>query len=379
MKWRWLRYFLAFLVPLGTLSGLIGGGWLVSIPLVFAFAVVPLLEIWMKPDSSNLNKAEVEWSRSDRMYDLLLYLLLPLQYLVLFLFLGRVNDHSLSSAELSGMVLSMGLLCGVIGINVGHELGHRPGIFEKSLAQSFLLSSLYLHFYIEHNRGHHHRVGTPADPASARYGESLYAFWFRSIMGSYRSAWELERNRLRKSGKPFFSFYNQMLVFQLVQILFLTSIFLYFGWLSMALFLVAALTGILLLESVNYIEHYGLGRRKKSDGTYEKARHCHSWNSDHVLGRLLLFELSRHSDHHYKASKKYQLLEHLDDSPQMPTSRYSGHNHEALEHLDDSPQMPTGYPGMIMLALIPPLWFAQIHPILNREQKRLPAIELARY
>ncbi|MBP7166752.1 MAG: alkane 1-monooxygenase [Bacteroidia bacterium] len=353
---RSLKYSLAFLIPLCTLWGIWNGGWFCWVPAFLAFIVVPVLELWMSPDPRNLQAAEADLAAKDKMYDLFLYLLVPLQWFILFEYLLAVNRPDLSGAELAGMSVSMGLLCGIVGINVGHELGHRSSKFENLLAKILLLSSLYLHFFIEHNRGHHKRVGTPDDPASARYGESLYAFWVRSVVMSYFSAWELERVRLQKLNRSPWSLSNQMIHFHVVQLGLLAAIAGWFGTTGLVMFLIVSLTGILLLEGVNYIEHYGLARRKKEDGSFGRTLHCHSWNSDHVLGRILLFELSRHSDHHYKASKKYQLL----------------------EHVDDSPQMPTGYPGMIILALIPPLWYRVMHPILEREIQVMPELDLAR-
>jgi alkane 1-monooxygenase len=234
----------------------------------------------------------------------------------------------------------MGLLCGTFGVNVGHELGHRIKPFEQTLAKISLLSSLYMHFIIEHNKGHHKYVATPEDPSSARLGEPLYLFFFRTIVLSYFSAWKITLNELEKKHKSFFSLSNEMLLFQCTQILFVLLIMFLFGWVITVYFLAAALIGILLLETVNYIEHYGLQRKEIADGRYERATPQHSWNSNHVIGRLMLFELSRHSDHHYLASKKYQVL----------------------CHHDDAPQMPTGYPGMMMLSLVPPLWFRVMNP-----------------
>jgi alkane 1-monooxygenase len=242
----------------------------------------------------------------------------------------------------------MGLLCGVFGINVGHELGHRVNVFEQTLAKMLLLTSLYMHFYIEHNKGHHKRVATPEDPSSARYGEWVYSFYFRSIILSYLSAWHIANEDLRKNGKATFSLLNEMLLFQLIQIAFLAFLFFIFGWQATIYFVVAAIIGFLLLETVNYIEHYGLQRKSTGEGKYERAMPAHSWNSDHVIGRLFLFELSRHSDHHYLASRKYQLL----------------------RHHDDAPQMPTGYPGMLLLALIPPIWFW----VMNKRIKKFTAV-----
>jgi alkane 1-monooxygenase len=239
----------------------------------------------------------------------------------------------------------MGLLCGVFGINVGHELGHRVNVFEQTLAKALLLTSLYMHFFTEHNKGHHKRVATPEDPSSARYGEMIYLFYFRTIIFSYLSAWHIANEELRKKGKHAFSIYNEMIQFHLIQALLLGLIYWNFGGLITLYFLAAAVIGILLLETVNYIEHYGLQRKATGEGKYERAMPEHSWNSDHVIGRLMLFELSRHSDHHYMASRKYQVLRH--------------HDH--------SPQMPTGYPGMMLLSLVPPLWFS----VMNQKIKQM--------
>jgi alkane 1-monooxygenase len=258
-----------------------------------------------------------------------------MQYVALFLFLNSFTQEGLEGWMIAGRIFVMGLLCGTFGINVGHELGHRTNPLEQNLAKALLLTSLYMHFYIEHNRGHHKRVSTPEDPSSARPGESVYAFFIRSIVGSYRSAWDISNRERIKKNIPWLSFRNEMLMFQLLQIGLIVGIAAYFGLETTGWFVCAAVIGFLLLETVNYIEHYGLQRKKTGVDSYERPKPAHSWNSDHAIGRLVLFELSRHSDHHYMASRKYQILRH----------------HE------DAPQMPTGYPGMMILSLIPPLWF----------------------
>jgi alkane 1-monooxygenase len=334
-----VRYLSVLTVPLTAVLAFHGHGWLSLLPLFYAFGLVPLAELVLPPDSGNPSEEEALIRGRNPFYELPLYMTVPVQYACLYLFLSGIGDEELSAFTRTGRTVSMGILCGVLGINVAHELGHRSGRFEQFLSKSLLLTSLYLHFFIEHNRGHHRNVSTNADPASARYGESVYAFWLRSVVFSYLSAWRLEAERLKKKGKTILSYYNQMLVFQLIQILFAAAIYLVFGAVAFRSFLGSAAIGILLLETVNYIEHYGLRRIKTESGRYERVMPHHSWNSDHLLGRLLLFELSRHSDHHYQASRKYQLL----------------------RHYDESPQMPTGYPGMMLLALVPPLWFGIMH------------------
>lgn len=312
--------------------------------LLYAFGLIPFLELFLKPNARNMSKVELEVARADRLYDIVIYLTLPLQYGFLIWFLLTIDNPDVAWWVTAGKVVTMGIACGVLGINVGHELGHRHKKSEQFMAKALLLTSLYMHFFIEHNRGHHAKVSTAEDPASARRGEFLYGFWLRSIVGSYLSAWKLENSRLRRKGLPVISWRNEMLVYQVIQGAALLGIGLAFGWVTMLLFMAAATAGFLLLETVNYIEHYGLQRQKQADGVYERVRPDHSWNSDHPLGRLLLFELSRHSDHHYRAGRKYQLL----------------------RHMDGAPQMPTGYPGMMLMATVPPIWFWYMHRQLER-------------
>lgn len=310
------------------------------LPLIYVFGVLPFLELFFAPQKANLEAAEETLVKEDPVYDWLLYAMLPLQLCFVGWFCYSLSQGLPDGLTLAGRIVSMGLLCGVLGINVGHELGHRKQQFEQRIAQGLLMTSLYMHFFIEHNRGHHKHVSTDQDPASARFGELLYIFWFRSTINSYLSAWKLEFERMRRQGKAAFSLHNQMLQFQLIQAAFLLTIGLTAGWLVMGYMVLAAVVGFLLLETVNYIEHYGLSRAQDDSGRYERVMPWHSWNSNHVMGRVLLFELSRHSDHHYIASRKYQVL----------------------RHFDEAPQMPTGYPGMMLLSLFPPLWFAVMNP-----------------
>jgi alkane 1-monooxygenase len=340
MTFRAFKYFSPLIIYVGALLAFRFYGIACYVPLIYAWVIIPGLELFLKPDPSNLSTAEEELAKKNRWYDLILYFIVFLQIPTLFYFLYWMQDSKLTILDKIGRIGSMGLLCGTFGINVGHELGHRINKFEQTLARVSLLSSLYMHFIIEHNKGHHRRVATPEDPSSARLGEPLYTFFFRTIILSYISAWRINMKELNKKGKSFFSFSNEMLLYQIIQFSFLLLIFFVFGWKITLYFLAAAMIGILLLETVNYIEHYGLQRKAIADGKYERAMPQHSWNSNHVIGRVMLFELSRHSDHHYLASKKYQLL----------------------RHHDEAPQMPTGYPGMMMLSLIPPAWFYVMNP-----------------
>lgn len=340
MRWSDFKYLLAFLPPLATAWGIHVGGSASFAGLGVGFVLIPVLDL-LSPASTENSRPEEEPARSaSRGFDVLLYLNLPILYLLVGFFLSTLHSGTLSALEKVGMSLSVGLMIGTSGINVAHELGHRVGTWPQRAAQALLLPALYLHFLIEHNRGHHRNVATPEDPATSRLNESVYAFWIRSIGGSWTHAWALEKERLQKQGQGPWTPHNQMLKFLLPELLYLSAVAVAGGpWLLFSACAIA-LFGILMLETVNYIEHYGLRRRLLPDGRYEPVNPSHSWNSNHEAGRLVLYELSRHSDHHYKASRKFQVLRHF---PQ-------------------SPQLPYGYPASIVLSLLPPLWFAVMNP-----------------
>ena len=346
MQARSLKFLLPFSLFLLAYLAFTDKGWIIASPVLYAFGFIPLLELLIPLSKENMSEAEEKIAKDDRIYDWWLYIIVPLQYAFLLLFLNSMLDEGLSNWEKWGRIAAMGLLCAAFGINVGHELGHRKLLYERNLAKALLLTSLYMHFYIEHNKGHHKNVSTKEDPSSARKWEPIYLFYFRTVIFGYFSAWKIAADDQRRKGKPVLHFSNQMIQFQIVQILFVLIIQYFFGTMVMLSFGAAACMGFLLLETVNYIEHYGLERKKTSEG-YERAMPEHSWNSSHILGRLMLFELSRHSDHHYLASRKYQVLRH----------------HE------EAPQMPTGYPGMMILSLIPPLWFSVMHKRMEAYQQ----------
>ena len=341
---RPLKYLFVFTLPILAYMAFHSRGWMTFLPLLEAFLIVPLLELLFKPDEQNMSAAEEEMVRNDRIYDGLVYAIVPVQIVFVYWFLQSMGETGLSVVDKIGRISAMGLMCGVIGINVAHELGHRTKKYEQFMSKILLLSSLYMHFFIEHNRGHHKNVSTPDDPASSRKGESLYAFWLRSVWYSYWSAWKLEADRLNRKNKKACSLHNEMLWYQLIQLALVASIWVFFGLAITLCFLAAAAMGILLLETVNYIEHYGLQREKTEQGVYERVLPAHSWNSNHIVGRMMLFDLSRHSDHHYLANRKYQIL----------------------RHMENAPQMPTGYPGMMIMACLPPLWFA----VMNNQIKK---------
>ena len=340
-----LKYLAAFSIPIVAFLGIsLKGIWSFLTP-IYAFVIIPVLELILWVDDKNLDKQESENKIKNKLFDWLLYLNLPIVYGILTYALITVTSSNLENYEFFGLIISTGIVLGVNGINVAHELGHRQSTNERFLGKIMLMPSLYMHFYVEHNFGHHLNAATKEDPATARYNQSVYSFWFTSVVGQYISAWKIQLSLLAKSNSGFLNIKNDLLWFLIFQLSFLIGVYQIFGKIGLIFSVLTAVVGILLLETVNYIEHYGLLRLKTKSNRYERVAEKHSWNSNHVVGRIVLYELTRHSDHHYKSSKKYQILD----------------CHE------ESPQMPFGYPTSMVMALIPPLWFSVMNKRVPRE------------
>ena len=330
-----LKYLAAFSIPIVAFLGLyFRGPWVWATP-IFAFVCIPILELIFPVDTDNLEPEEVDSKLKRKVFDWLLYLNLPVVFGLLFYALIIVTNDTLATYEFVGLVFSVGIVLGVNGINVAHELGHRQATNERFIGKALLLPSMYMHFYIEHNYGHHLHAATPEDPATARYNQSVYSFWFTSTIRQYFNAWRIQKKLLNNKQHSFYSVKNDMLWYTVFQAAYLIVIAVVFGVSGLLFAFTAGIVGFILLETVNYIEHYGLLRLKTKSGRYERVKEMHSWNSNHVIGRIVLYELTRHSDHHYKSSKKYQIL----------------------DCHDESPQMPFGYPTSMVLSMIPPLWF----------------------
>lgn len=349
-----LRYLTPYLLALVAAASLLAGGlWTWTLPLL-VYGALPLIELFTPGTTANLDADGERAALENRGFDAVLFGTLPTLYAVLGLFLWSVAGAAFTGLSLAGAVVTTGVITGALGINVAHELGHRPGPWSQRAAKLLLLPSMYMHFIIEHNRGHHMRVATEEDPASSRRGEWLYTFWFRTVFGGWRSAWQLEAQRVGRAGSVW-SPRNEMLRFAFIQIAFVAAIAAAFGPLAAGLFLATAVAGFLQLETVNYVEHYGLRRERAGSGRYARVLPRHSWNSNHSLGRLLLFELTRHSDHHAHPRRPYPVL----------------------RHFEDTPQLPTGYPGMIVLSFCPPLFFAVMDPRVDALTDAPAAVEAA--
>ena len=308
---------------------------------IVVLGVVPALDLVAGLDRSNPPDDVIEALESDKYYRWITYLFLPIQYAALIWACWMFTEPSwapaMSVVDKVGLALTIGTIAG-IGINTAHELGHKKESHERWLAKIALAQSFYGHFYIEHNRGHHVRVATPADPASSRVGESFYEFWPRTVVGSLRSAWRLEKRRHARRERHPFRIGNDVLNAWLMSVVLWGAMVAWLGPGILPFLLVQAVIGFSLLEVVNYMEHYGMlrqmvgpeGRRR-----YQRCDPSHSWNSNNIATNVLLYHLQRHSDHHANPTRRYQ----------------------TLRDFEESPVLPTGYAGLIILALIPPLWF----------------------
>ena len=346
-------YLTVLVIPVATLIGFAEGGLMTWASPLLIFGLLPFAE-WVLPEpktnaTAALPVAELKGWR----FDVPIYVASLLHLATLGVFFRTITTFS--GWELVGLIVSMGISCGALAINIGHELGHRKGDWEQGFAKILLSTSLYAHFFIEHNRGHHIRAATHDDPATARRGEWVFTFWFRSGLGGWLNAWRLEHTRLSRRKQRVISWKNEMVRWQAGQVAGLALIGAAGGLTVLGYFVIAAFGGAMLLETVNYLEHYGLSRTLRANGRPEPVTPAHSWNSNAILGRLLLFELSRHSDHHANPRRAYA----------------------ALRHFDESPQLPTGYPGMILMALVPPLFIAVMDSRLDGMTTAAPSLETA--
>ena len=315
--------------------------WLWLGPIV-VLVIVPAIDLIAGLDRTNPPDDMIEALENDRYYRWITYLYLPVQYAGFITAFWLIGTGDLSVAEKVGLAVSIGCIGG-IGINTAHELGHKKESHERWLSKVALAQTFYGHFYIEHNRGHHVRVATPEDPASSRVGESFYRFWPRTVAGSLRSAWRLEKKRYARRGDHPYRLGNDVLNAWLMSLVLWGALVLWLGVGILPYLVVQAVVGFSLLEVVNYMEHYGM-RRQKVRGPdrdrYERVNPSHSWNSNNIATNVLLYHLQRHSDHHANPVRRYQTLR---DFP-------------------ESPVLPTGYAGMIVLALVPPLWRRVMDP-----------------
>lgn len=305
-------------------------------PLLFFFVLLPAVDFAVGLYRGNVPPGQEREVDADRWLRGLCLAVLPVHFAMLAWSTHWFSTQPLGVAGVAGWLLSQGVISGALAINTAHELVHKNARIERGAGALLLVSVGYHGFKIEHIRGHHVHVSTPEDPSSARFGQSLWHFLPRALWRNSANAWRLEAARLRVSGLPAFSRHNEMLMLTGLWLAAAAAFFAVFGTKGGLFFLSQGILAATTLEVINYVEHYGLERRRDGQGRYERTTHRHSWNSSFALSNAMLFNLQRHSDHHAYPKRRYGIL----------------------RHFDDSPQLPAGYPTMFLLALCPPLWFA---------------------
>lgn len=323
---------------IGLHSGTGNEAWLLF-PLVLAYGINPLLDWFFGEDTNNPPEPVVLQLDRDRYYRSLTYVVVPLHFLSLIGAAWWAGTQVLNWWSFIGLAVVAGVTSG-LGINTGHELGHKKSKLERSLAKIVLAVPVYGHFWIEHNRGHHRDVSTPEDPASSRMGESIYKFACREIPGAFRRAWAIEKDRLERRGQSVWHSNNQILQSMTLSLVLQLGLLATFGWKMIPFLVIHNVFAWWQLTSANYVEHYGLLRLRESNGRYERCQPHHSWNSNHLFSNLVLFHLERHSDHHAHPLRRYQ----------------------SLRHYDDLPTLPSGYFGAYLLAWVPWLWYRVMDP-----------------
>ncbi len=339
-KVKFWPFTLIVLLPSSVFVGYAMGGWASFSTIIWVFGIIPILDLILGIDKNNPSPEDEKALVESRPFRWITWLCAPTQVFVVGFGLWAITFADLTTLESIGLLFSVGVCGGAMGINVSHELVHRDVKFERRLGNMMLWTVCYMHWAIEHVYGHHAQVATPNDPATSRLGESFYRFWPRTVIGTFRSAWEIETRRVNRMKKPVWSIHNRVLMGTIYSGALAVAILAGLGPKAFAFFIGQSVIAFSLLEVVNYLEHYGLERREVANGKYEVVNPLHSWNASNWMTNYFLFHLQRHSDHHAYAGRRYQIL----------------------RHFDESPQLPTGYAGMVLLALIPPLWFKVMDP-----------------
>ncbi len=336
-----LSFLHALLLPLLPMAAFYSGHF--HLVAIAAVVLIALVDFIIGPRYSRPDAATSAALEQQQYFALLPMLCVPIQLSVQLWGAWMVCQPDIPLNIRIGIGVSVGYVSGAIGITAAHDLGHKKSAFERLLAKILLVSVSYGQFYIEHNRGHHVNVGTHDDPATGRRNENSYHFILRAAYGTYAHAWPLEFARLKQFRYARFGWHNQMLWFTALPLLIALVLGLAFGWQASVYFFGQSIIAFSLLELVDYIEHYGLTRQRDANGKLEPFDVQHAWDSSAWLTNGFLFNLQRHADHHKFPSKRYQTLASSQASPQLPAS----------------------YSSMVLLALLPPLWRALIHPRLD--------------
>ncbi|MBV9572026.1 MAG: alkane 1-monooxygenase [Alphaproteobacteria bacterium] len=309
--------------------------FLASVPLLYRLssfapsALVPALLLSLliahEIPYSDVGAGEVAAER------LLPALYIPLQLMAILWALFEVAFQDASTFGFVGLAAATGVCTGVFGALAAHEMVHSRGAWQRWLGALMLTGMSYRHFRLAHIYGHHRFVATLRDPSTARYGESFYAFLWRTLVWQVVYAWRFEQHRARNAAVSIVR--NRVFQDIAITALLYIAVYVFCAARAMAFLAAESAVAIIVLELFNYVAHYGMLR-----GPREPMGDQFSWNCSGAAN-LLLFNMGRHSHHHR--------------APAMP--------YEGLRLTAAAPELPGGYAGAIMLALIPPLWRRVMH------------------
>ena len=339
-------FYLSLSLPLVAWCGMEFGGVWTCLGAAMAFIGLPLMDVAAGRDSRSPAPQQVIDLDDQIAYRIVLYLHAVVQTLLLWRVCELWSIVELTWWQTALSVISVGAVTGGLGITIAHELCHRNARWERTIGYMLLAQVGYLHFALEHVAGHHRNVGQQHDPATARKGESVYVFMIRCIVQSWIHVWQMEAQRLRNQGRLAYGVRNRMWLWSAITPLLAWGVSAMYGSTVAWLFVAQGVVAFLLLEAVNYVEHYGLVRKEIKPGVVEKFGPQHAWEARHAVSNAFLFKLQRHADHHIAPQRRYQ----------------------SLRVHDESPQLPQGYPAMILLSLLPPLWRRVVHPRIPQTQ-----------
>lgn len=332
MKAIW--FYLSFVIPIGALLGAFLGGMYSFVTVLIAFVIIPVIDLLDQQETKALSSDEISRLNLKKSFRTVPFLFGVFMLGTFFILAWRASMKETNLVSFIGITVSCGIATGGVSIAVAHELIHKSTSGERALGKALLLLIAYMHYYIDHNAGHHTLVATREDASSARMGESFFRFFPRTLIGSYLSAWRIEKKRLRKVKSGALFFQNRMIQFLAFTIGFALLLFILFGPKGVLFYGVQAVLGFTILEVINYVEHYGLERKLEANGRYERVQACHSWEANGRVSNYVFFKFQRHADHHIHPSRCYHVL----------------------QPLPESPKLPTGYPGMALLAFVSPVW-----------------------
>jgi alkane 1-monooxygenase len=259
------------------LAHALGGGAWHWMPIVLIFVIGPVLDRLIGEDNLNVPpQLEAQYEKS-LYYRLTLWLYLPVQIALVLFSYHLIIDTDMALYAQIGLALSMAVGVG-FGATLAHELCHHPSRLDRFIGVQVLCLCGMANFLVYHNYGHHNVVATPEDPGSARYGESFWQFTARNISRKFLMSWQIEAQRLHRLGSGWLSPRNLMIWLTLNELAWVAGLTWYFGPLALALFALQYAAPRFLLSVGDYLEHYGLSRRKLPNGEYEPPRAILSWD-----------------------------------------------------------------------------------------------------